>query len=60
LNTSIRGGRNSEKGPFRKVRMINEGSIFSNNVVGKNEELGTEQIRYGKCISMNIPQMYSI
>jgi len=60
LNTSIRGGRNSEKGPFRKVRMINEGSIFSQNVVGENVELGTEQIRYGKCISMNIPQMYSL
>lgn len=60
LDTSIRGSRNSEKGPFKKVRMINEGSVFSHNVVGKNEELGTEQIRYGKCISMNIPQMYSL
>lgn len=57
---TIRGGRKGENGHLQHLRMINEGALFQNQVIGKNATIGEKQVRYGKCLWLNIPEHFSL
>lgn len=62
---TIRGGRHSENGYLKSVRMINEGSVIAGTIAGKMVDISPENsrlkyIRNGKVFSISLPENFKL